>query len=364
MPRTKSHRRIIDALVFLSVLLAVACAASAAPQRRGKTKTPEPPPSRPDLRPKLVPGDVMRYQIQFQTTTDTSRGAGGIVQDPQGPSQLVVIWDARIRLEVLADDAAAGPKPDQALGGAPPPAAKPQPAAAGAMRLRTIYEQSSATVRSDSPDPEEDAIVFQYAQLQGHSIEFTLGADGRVSDVRGLEGVLSDEKAIGAAQQWMTQLSETGSAPAGGIVAGATWTSEQPADSLPLAGLVWRTAATYLRDEPCPAPAAGAAANPAGEMCALILTQLTLLPSRSKRDATPDEYRQNGLQTAGHWTGSGESLSYISLRSGWVVSSTQSGAEEMDVNVSKGSETVVHYAGKVLTHSELSLLPAEAPAAH
>lgn len=356
----------IRALVFLGVLLTVAGSASAAPQRRGKSQSAAQPPSRPDLRPKLVPGDVMRYQIQFQTTTDTSHGAGGVVQDPQGPSQLVVIWDARIRLEVLPADEAAGPKADQAPSAAPSPApappAKAQAAGPGAMRLRTTYEQSSATVRSDSPDPEEDAIVFQYAQLQGHSIEFTLAADGRVSDVRGLEGVLSDEKAIGAAQQWMTQLSETGSAPAGGIVPGATWTSEQPADSLPLAGLVWRTAATYLRDEPCPA-AAAAAANPAGEMCAMILTQLTLLPSRSKRDATPDEYRQSGLQTAGHWTGSGESLSYISLRTGWVVSSTQSGTEEMDVNVSKGPETVVHYAGKVQTHSELSLLPAEPPAA-
>src|SRR3954470_18312515 len=62
------------------------------------------------LAPKLVRGDVMRYRIQFQTTSQTSHT--GAVHDPQGPSQLTVTWDATVRLEVLdqATNPAAGPR--------------------------------------------------------------------------------------------------------------------------------------------------------------------------------------------------------------------------------------------------------------
>ena len=354
----------IRALVFLGVLLAVAGSASAAPQRRGKAQSAAQPPSRPDLRPKLVPGDVMRYQIQFQTTTDTSHGAGGVVQDPQGPSQLVVIWDARIRLEVLSGPGDTGASPAAAASTASEASAK-SAAASNIVRLRTTYEQSAATVQSDSPDPQSDAIVKQYQQLEGHSIEFTLGADGNVSSVRGLEGIISDQNTLQAAQQWMTQLSAGSSAPAG-VVPGTTWISEQAADALPVAGLVWRTDSTYLRDESChPAPESpsGSAANRPDDTCAVILQSLLLTPARSKGNATPEEFRKNGLETQGHWAGSGDSLSYVSQRTGWVVSASQSSSQEMDVNITSALGATVHYAGTLQTHSQISLLPPDPPKA-
>jgi hypothetical protein len=315
---------------------------AAAPAAQRKKTAPAPPPSGPSLQPKLVPGDVLRYQVEFRTTSDTK--AGGSVSDPEGPSHVVITWNSRVRLDVL-------PAPDNA--------------AAGARRLRTTYEQSNATVQSDSPDPQTDAIVKQYQQLEGHSIEFTLAPDGTVTAVSGLESLQYDQSTVNAAQQWMSQLSAGGAVPSGAFSPGMTWSSEQNADSLPLAGLAWRTDSTYLRNESCgSALPSGATSSQAADACAVILMSLTLSPSRSKSDATPEDFRRNGLQSSGHWTGSGDSLSYVSLRTGWVVSASQSSMQEMDVNITNALGATVHYAGTVATHSQMSLLPPDSsPAA-
>ena len=332
---------------------------------------------RTSLKPRLQPGDIIRYRVELQTTSETTTHTGAVA-DPQGPSQLVVTWDAVVRLEVLgvpapaAEPSASAQAPPGATSGPnraralPAKSQGPAPAAAQAMRIRTIYEKSAATVESDTPDPAAEGIQKQYGQLEGRSIEFTLAADGHISDVRGLEDVVSDDKARSAAQQWLAQISGSSSAPAGGIVAGQNWTSEEAAASLPLAGLVWRTDSSYVRNESCqaanPAGSVGAADTPAaaGESCALILSHLTLVAPRAQRDPTPDEFRRNGLHTSGHWTGSGESLSYVSLKNGWVVSVTQSGTEEMDVTIANARENVsVRYAGTIRTRSDLSLLPPE-----
>lgn len=357
----------------LIILLAIASGAPVSAAQRSKKKNePIPAPAaRPVLQPKFIPGEVMRYQVEFQTTSDTK--SGGAIQDPEGPSHVVIIWDATVRLEVLGAAAGTG-------GSAPAPvasdgknatgnananptgksAAGQNVAAANTLRLRTTYEQSSARVQSDTPDPQAETIIKQYEQIEGRSIEFTLGADGNVSAVSGLEGILSDQNAIQAAQQWMAQLSAGGSAPAT-VVPGVTWSSEQPADSLPLAGLTWRTDSTYLRDEPCqPALPADATPSQRGDTCAVILMSLTLSPARTKGDATPEEFRRNGLQSSGHWAGSGDNLSYVSLRTGWVVSASQSSTQEMDVNISNAQGATVHYGGTVQTRSQIALLPPQA----
>ena len=335
-------RLLLPAWVVL--LLAVSGSAAQRKQTKDKKINPAAVPPGPNLHPKLVPGEVMRYQVEFQTTSDTK--AGGTVADPEGPSHVVITWNAKVRLEVLAgqDDA------------------KP-----GTQRLRTTYEQSSATVQSDSPDPQTDAIIKQYQQLEGHSIEFTLAADGSVTAVTGLENLQYEQSAVNAAQQWMSQLSAGGSLPSAGLSPGMTWSSEQNADALPLAGMAWRTNSTYLRNESCgPALPSGAASSQAGDTCAVILMSLTLSSPRAKGDATPDDFKRNGLQSSGRWTGSGDSLSYVSLRTGWVVSASQSSTQDMDVNIISALGANVRYAGTVATHSQISLLPPEgskAPAA-
>ena len=163
----------------VAILLVIAGQASAAAQQskaKNKKKGNRTCPGVRPSAPKLIPGEVMRYQVEFQTTSDTK--SGGAVQDPEGPSHVVIIWDARIRLEVLS-----GP----AIRARARPLRRARPARPARkarrreyVRLRTTYEQSSATVQSDTPDPQSEAIVKQYQQLEGHSIEFTLGPDGNV----------------------------------------------------------------------------------------------------------------------------------------------------------------------------------------
>jgi hypothetical protein len=274
-------------------------------------------------------------------TSESSTRQSGSVKDPQGPTLLDVTWDATVRLEVSSAEGAAA--------GAP-------------LRLRVTYESSQATLRSDTPEPRADDIQRQYAQLAGRSLEFTLAPGGQVSDIRGLEGFLADERARAAVQQWIVQLSAASSVPAGGVSPGQKWNSTQAAD-LPLAGLSWRTDFTYLRDEPCRLAVAAApnAAAPPSERadCAVILSRLALITTRPLRDPTPDEYRRNNLRTSGQWTGTGQSLMYVSLDSGWVVSSTQESTQQMDVTISDASPnpvSVVRHSASVTTRSQVSLL--------
>lgn len=293
------------------------------------------------LVPRFEPGQNFRYEMEFETTTNTSRS--GIVSDPQGPSSLLVDWNSTVHMEVLPSD----------------------PGTPGEVRLRTTYEKSTASVHSDSFDPAADETRAQYENLQGKSIEFTLDAAGKVKSVSGLEGLIGDEKAAQSARQWVDQFGASAGAPSAGVAPGQTWSSEQPANSLPLAGLVWRSDAEYLRNEPCHPPnpelPATSPEEPAEnmqekEMCAVILTKLNLIRPRAVRDPTPDELRKNGVQTAGKWSGSGQSLTYVSLVSGLVVSVTQTGNEEMDVTLTTSRSSSLRYSGTIASRSHVALV--------
>jgi hypothetical protein len=324
---------------------------SASSSRPSSSRTSTP---RIDLRPNLVPGSVLRYQVQLQTTTDTKRS--GAVSDPQGPSRLTVTWDATIRLEVLGAAPAGAPVPK-------PVARKSAPAElnlySAPMRIRTTYERSVATVQSDSPDPEAEQTEQKYARLQGVVIEFTVGTDGHVSDVHGLENVLDEDQVRQAAEQWMAQVSAP-TLSRQGVALGQTWNSAQPANSMPLAGMIWRSVSTYLRNESC-RPAEPSAAPPSQELCAVILTRQSVLPQKQVRDATPDDYRRQGMRTSGHWAGSGESLSYVSLQTHSAVSVTQDSTQQIDFSVTNSSGYTVRFAGTIETHSRVALLPPDAP---
>jgi hypothetical protein len=280
--------------------------------------------------------------MEFETTTDTKRS--GLASDPQGPSSLVVDWNATVRIEVLPAD----------------------PGAPGGIRLRTTYEKSTASVRSDTFDPVAAETQEQYRKLEGKVVEFALDADGKVKSVIGIEGIVDSEKAAQSAREWVAQLSASAGAPSGGVSVGQTWSSEEPADSLPIAGLVWRTDSQYLRNEAChpsypdvpnmPAAAISAANPQAPKNCAVILANLNLVRPKTSRDPTPPEFRKDGVQSAGKWNGSAQSLLYISLATGMVVSVTQSGREEMDVMLTSNHNTSMHYAGTISTRSHVALV--------
>jgi hypothetical protein len=306
---------------------------------------------RVSLTPRFVAGETFRYEMEFETTTETTRS--GLASDPQGPSRLVVVWNAKVRIEVLPGDAAAP----------------------GGIRLRTTYEKSTASVRSDTFDPAATQTSEQYRRLEGKVVEFTLDAAGNVKYVAGLEGIADLEKAAQSAREWIAQLSASAGAPPGGVSIGQTWSSEQPADSLPLAGMIWRTDSQYLRNEPChppnpDVPAVPGAADSAGNSpaansqsvrdCAVILANLSLVRSKASRDPTPPEFRKNGVTSAGKWNGSAQSLLYVSLPSGMVVSVTQTGTEEMDVTLTSNRNTSMRYAGTISTRSQVALVVGDA----
>ncbi len=339
-------RRPVQVLIPILLLCASDPSASqtVTSQRHGGAGTPQ----RVRLVPQFVPGRVFRYQMDFRTTTEGQRT--GLVEDPQAPSQLEISWGGVVRVEVLNAEAASSPS------GPGNPASSTGPRA----RLRTTYEKVVATARSDSFDPEAAAIAEQYRKLEGRAVTFTLSADGKPGEVEGLQEILGDPRAGDAAREWLAQFAIGASAPGEGIMPGQKWSSESPATSAPIAGLFWRTESTYLRDERCrPLTDSAAQDNPSPpEICAVILTRFEIAQPRSLRDPTPEDYRKRGLRTAGKWRGSGETLMYVSLRTGWVVSITQSGIEEMDVTVSTADgESRVRYAGRVRSQSQITLMP-------
>src|SRR5262249_970432 len=150
--------------------------------------------------------------MDFRMSTESKRT--GLVEDPQAPSQLEIAWGGVVRVEVLSVEPVTVPS-------APAGSA----ASGSRTRLRTTYEKIVATARSDTFDPEAAAITGQYRKLEGRAITFTLGAEGKVSEVEGLEDV-ADPKTADAAREWLTHLAIGASAPRGGIAPGEMWSFE------------------------------------------------------------------------------------------------------------------------------------------
>jgi hypothetical protein len=335
---------------LLLLLTAAACVCRAQENRSADVNAP----GRILLQPRFTPGLVLRYRMTVQSASDMRQS--GAIRDSQASGKLDITWDATIRLEVFA---------------APQEPSPVQPAK-DSVRLRITYESSSASVRSDTPEPQPGGIEDQYAKLTGRSLEFTLDPSGRVSDVTGLEGFLASDKVREAVQEWMLQISSASGIPSGNIAPGQKWNATRAAE-LPLAGHSWRTDSTYVRNEPCALAAASAGAGPAAKPatretnrsgCAVVLSQLALVTTRALRDPTPEDLRRRNLFTSGTWTGSGQGLVYISLDNGWVVSSTQESTQRMDVTVTDAAANppaAVRSAGTVTTSSQVSLL--ESPSA-
>ena len=125
----------------------------------------------------------------------------------------------------------------------------------------------------------------------------------------------------------------------------------------------------YLRDEPCqpqdPSASSGQSSPKDDPSCAIVLARFEILRHGSQStDATPDDYRHNGLRTSGTWTGNGESLDAISLRNDMISRSTQTCKQDMDFEiVSALSGSKMHYVGHVESQSEITLMPPSAPSA-
>ena len=299
------------------------------------------------LTPNFTMGESFRYHIESQTTT-TGTTTTPIV-NPEAAKQLKQVADLEVRLDVV------GVQPAPAASGAP-----------GAARLRATYEKATAATQTDAYDPAAAALDAQYNNLQGRSVEFTIEADGKISHISGLDEAVSNPSAAAAVRDWITGFSPSANLPPEGIAVGQKWSAERPLENTPLGNLLWRTSSSYLRDEACELPGQSTSAAPAGHsaaspapLCAVILTSFDILRRGSANaDATPEDYRHNGLRTSGTWTGKGETLSTISLQTGMLLRSTQTSTQKMDFEiVSALSGSKIHYAGQVETQSEITLVP-------
>ncbi|MFZ0465210.1 MAG: hypothetical protein WBE20_11725 [Candidatus Acidiferrales bacterium] len=294
------------------------------------------------LVPHFVAGQVLRYGVQMGL--DTESQSTGPVIDPEAAKKLTESVNVTLRLDVLSVSASA--------------------ATLGQARIRATYEKAAATSSSDSYDPDAAAVSEQFRKLDGQSMEFTLQPDGKITGATGLKDVVSDPSRAAVISQWLSQLTLGASLPQKGIAIGEKWSSEQPLENMPLARLSWRTSSSYLRNESCHAPgnqAAGPGAappEPSADDCAMILTKSEIVSSGSDKDRTPDVFRQNGLRTSGKWTGAGEGLTSISLRTGMVVSVTQTSTTQMDFTIMTATteRNRMRYAGSTHSQSEITLL--------
>jgi len=290
------------------------------------------------LTPNFTMGESFRYHIESRTTTTGTTTTP--IANPEAASQLKQVADLEVRLDVVGVQPASSGTP-------------------GAARLRATYEKASAATETDAYDPAAAALDAQYNNLQGRSVEFTIEADGKISRITGLDEAVSNPSAAAALRAWINGFSPSANLPAEGIAIGQKWEAEHPLENTPLANLLWRTASSYLRDEPCQLPGQSTALASPGPVCAVILTSFDILRHGSaSADATPEDYRHNGLRTSGTWTGKGQSLDSISLQTGMLLRSTQSSAQKMDFEiVSALSGSKMHYAGEVEAQSEVTLMP-------
>ena len=324
------HPRIVLAVAFSLTALSLLAASS----------------DRVRLLPKFTPHQTLRYQLETRLTISGTTTTP--IDNPEGASLLKQNVSMLVRLDILDAEPSSG-------------------TATGRVRIRATYEKTNATSETDAYDPQAAALEDQFTRLEGHSMEFTIEPDGKLSNITGVEEFLSNPSAAQSVRSWMAGLSSGAAFPREGIVIGQKWSNQQPLTGTPLGGLLSRTESSYLRNEPChvAAPNPAASPNADGETCAVILTRFEILHHASREGDTPDDYRRNGLRTSGTWTGKGESLDSISLTSGLVVNSTQSSSQEMDFRIESATKgTRILYKGSVHSETDVTLLrstPADPP---
>jgi hypothetical protein len=301
---------------------------------------------RVDLAARFTPGQMLRYRIE-SSSKSTGKTTTPIV-NPEGGTESSDSVRMVVRLEVLG-------------------------VVSGSVRFRASYEKSAAESQSDALDLSARSFADRYSRLEGRTFEFSFGPPASISNVQDLTAAAAGQspKAVDPMLAWLPQIVPPASLPKNGIAVGEKWKIDRPVAGAILTGLHWRGESTYVRSEPCgqssqfdestkPAALAPMANGPSPADCAVILTQFEIADAHSAHaDATPEDYRRNGLRTSGTWTGSGESLDSYSLATGLLVSSTQSDTQQMDYQVvSAATGSSVHHSGKVQSQSQITLVSA------
>ena len=301
--------------------------------------------------PRLSVGQTLRYQISYRAKASTTTES--TVAAPMAPTAGQT--NATLLLLVEVDDLRID-------------------AGRTVARLRTrllepdpvapIVVSPSANA---SPNPVQTSPDSTKSSSHEKIVECVLHGDGQVTNVEGLDKLSSDEQA--AWQEWVARFGAGAAFPERGIKPGEKWRAEDPIPNSLLTGLSWEKDSEYVNDAPCGAmkitPQGDlAAVAQSQEICAVILTTATLKQKSSQKDATPEDYKLHDLRTLGIAKGKNETITYISLKTGLVVRSTEDANQSMNVIVAKtdGSNRV-HYNIDAESHSQVLLL-AEISAAH
>jgi hypothetical protein len=303
------------------------------------------------LFPKLSVGQTIHYQVGYSAKTNTTTES--TVAAPMAPTggqtneNLILL----VEVEDLRIDAGRT-----------------------VARLRTRIVEADAAVPNAMgsdvkapPNSTQNPTDSQKSSKHEKTVEFTLHADGQVTDVEGLDRLSAEEQA--AWQEWVARFGGGASFPEKGIKPGEKWKTEEPVPNALLTGLSWEKESEYVNDAPCTATrltpqgdlAAGAQQQ---DTCAVVLTTAILKQRSSQKDATPEDYKLHDLRTMGNAKGKNETIAYISLKTGLVVRATEDANQSMNVIVAKtdGSNRV-HYTIDAESHAQVMLL-AETPSNH
>jgi len=299
------------------------------------------------LFPKLAVGQTFRYQIGYRAGTNTNTESS--VAAPMAPTGGQT--NENLVLQVEVDDLRID-------------------AGRTVARLRTQILDTEAVAPAkpvipnpSSPASDQNAAAKPTARAK--AVEFVLHPDGQVTDIEGLDKLSPDEQA--AWQEWLARFGGSAAFPEKGIRPGEKWKAEEPITNALLTGLSWEKETEYVSDAPCAAtritPQGDLAAAPQPlEQCAVILTTAIMKQKSSQKDATPEDYKLHDLRTMGIASGKNEIVTYISLKTGFVIRATEDAKQSMNVIVAKtdGSNRV-HYMIDAESHAQVVLLAPETP---
>ena len=290
------------------------------------------------LFPKLHRGQVLAYHVSYHADKDVQTQSSFITSMPGDSAKTDV--HALLRLEVLD----VTPYGERAR-----------------IHARTRFDILDSALPLQTPSLDTPAPQGQSGDSDYKWVEFTLLPDGQIDAVKGLDTLSPEQQQ--AWQEWSSRFALPDMFPVAGVRVSQKWKSDALETSpSPIARLHWIRQSTYVRNEPCgPMTLAPdgqlATSDAARETCAVILTTATLKQQSSPANATPEAFRVRELRTTGSAHGKNRIITYISLKTGLIVRSTEEANQNMDVTVAKADRSNrVHYSVAAKSRSEVLLV--------
>src|SRR5262249_5076675 len=158
-------------------------------------------------------------------------------------------------------------------------------------------------------------------------LELSVGSDGTVVPPLGTDALSVEDTQ--AWQAWLARFAVAWTFPATAPKPRQKWSAAEPIPGTPLARLFWRKESQYVRREKCPG------AHSESDQCPWLPPNQPPKQRSSPKAAPPNDFRQPNLKTRGTATGRNETFTYISLKTGLVVRSSEEAHQFMDVIIAK-----------------------------